>query len=157
MFSIHNMSLDAGVPSDNMDEPAVAGPDRIRLPSILNLSSERLTSDGIYLLENGHDMYMWVGRAVNHAILNMLFGLQTLEGADLSQLNILPANSEYSVRVDAILRALRSERSRYMQLHFIREGDGFAEAYFSRFLVEDRLQYLYKYIYNNKLFIIYIL
>lgn len=27
---------------------------------------------------------------------------------------------------------------RYMQLHFIREGDGYAEAYFARFLIEDR-------------------
>lgn len=27
---------------------------------------------------------------------------------------------------------------RYMQLHFIREGDGYAEAYFARYLIEDR-------------------
>jgi hypothetical protein len=25
-----------------------------------------------------------------------------------------------------------------MQLHFIREGDGYAEAYFARYLIEDR-------------------
>ena len=28
-----------------------------------------------------------------------------------------------------------------MQLHFIREGDGYAEAFFSRYLVEDRANF----------------
>ena len=30
---------------------------------------------------------------------------------------------------------------RYMQLHFIREGDGYAEAYFARYLIEDRANF----------------
>jgi len=30
---------------------------------------------------------------------------------------------------------------RYMHLHFIREGDGYAEAYFARYLVEDRANF----------------
>jgi len=140
MFSLHNMGIDVGVPTDNPDEPA-AGPDRIRLPAILNLSSERLTSDGIFLLENGHEMYMWIGRAVSPAILNTLFGVSSLEGMDMATVGVLPDNSEYSARVDAVLNSLRSERSRFMQLNFVREGDGYAEAYFSRFLVEDRANF----------------
>ena len=28
-----------------------------------------------------------------------------------------------------------------MHLHFIREGDGYAEAYFARYLVEDRANF----------------
>lgn len=28
-----------------------------------------------------------------------------------------------------------------MQLHFIREGDGYAEAFFARYLVEDRANF----------------
>ena len=37
--------------------------------------------------------------------------------------------------------ALRSERVRHMQLHFIREGDGYAEAYLARYLIEDRANF----------------
>lgn len=41
-----------------------------------------------------------------------------------------------------MLEALRADRpSRYMQLHFIREGDGYAEAFFARYLVEDRANF----------------
>lgn len=177
-----------------------SGPLHIRLPSILNLSYERLSSQAIVLLENGHDLFLWIGRAANPAIVSTLFGVQSLEGmaynhhlsrcrmvirilklllgwllfillcyeterpcsgrsvqvrsycwlhvtllmylflgiADPSKLCIMPENSDFSSRVQAIIDALRAERSRHLQLHFIREGDGFAEAYFARFLIEDR-------------------
>ena len=139
MFSIHDMSTDTGLPCDNADDDCpTAGPNQVRLPSILNLSYERLSSNGIFLLENGHDLFMWIGRAVNPAIISTLFGVPSLEGADMSALSILPTNSDFSTRVDAVIAALRQDRARYMQLHFIREGDGYAEAYFARYLIEDR-------------------
>eukprot|EP00981_Chlorochromonas_danica_P001118 scaffold247_cov172-Ochromonas_danica.AAC.33 len=142
MFSIHDMAMDAGLPSDNADDDAlVAGPLRVRLPQLVNLSYERLSSGGIVLLENGYDMFMWIGRGVNPAILSTLFGLPSLEGVDPTKLSIQPENSDFSSRVHAVIVALRAERSRHMQLHFIREGDGYAEAYFARYLVEDRANF----------------
>lgn len=138
MFSIHDMPLDAGTPVDNAEDIPTAGLARIRLPAILNLCHERLTSEGLFLLENGYDLFLWIGRNVSPAILDTLFGVSSLDGIDLSQLHIHPDNSDYSYRVNSIILALRSERSRYLQLHFIKEGDGYAEAFFSRFLVEDR-------------------
>jgi protein transport protein SEC24 len=140
MFSVHDMSLDAGTPSDNADDGVpTAGTKRVRLPAILNLSYERLNSEGIFLLENGYDMFLWVGRSVNPSVVNALFGVTTLDGLDTSTLRIFSESSDYSFRLDEIIQALRSEKSeRYMQLHIIREGDGYGEAYFSRFLVEDK-------------------
>jgi protein transport protein SEC24 len=140
MFSIHDMegTPEVGVPTDNSDEGALlAGPDNIRLPPILNLSHERTTSDGMYLMENGQDMFIWIGRSVNPALLNTLFGLDSLEGVDMAGCEI-QANSDFSTRVAAVIAALRSDRTRYMQLHYIKEGDGYAEAFFSRYLIEDR-------------------
>jgi protein transport protein SEC24 len=140
MFSIHDMSLDAGTPSDNADEGVpTAGPKQVRLPAILNLSYERLNSEGIFLLENGYEMFLWVGRSVNPSIINTLFGVTSLEGVDVSSLRIEAESSDFSYRLDEVVQALRSERpERYMQLHIIREGDGYGEAYFSRYLVEDK-------------------
>lgn len=142
MFSIHDMGNDIGLPSDNADDDVpTAGPLQVRLPAILNLSYERLSSSGIFLLENGHDLFMWIGRAVNPAIVSTLFGVQSLEGVDPSTLSILPDNSDFSSRVSAVIVALREERARYLHLHFIREGDGYAEAYFARYLIEDRANF----------------
>lgn len=82
MFSIHDMAMDAGLPSDNADDDVlIAGPLRVRLPTLLNLSYERLSSAGIFLLENSHDMFLWIGRGVNPAIISTLFGVPSLEGA----------------------------------------------------------------------------
>mmetsp|Transcript_6978 Transcript_6978/g.10358 ORF Transcript_6978/g.10358 Transcript_6978/m.10358 type:complete len:164 (+) Transcript_6978:67-558(+) len=140
------MGVEIGLPADNAgdegDDCPTAGPFRVRLPSILNLTYERLQSDGIFLMENGHDLFMWIGRAVNPAILSTLFNEKSLENVDMTTLSICAENSDFSSRVAAVVAALRSDRKgRYMQLHFIREGDGYAEAYFARFLIEDRANF----------------
>ena len=141
MFSVHDMAQDSGIPSDSAEDTLVAGPSRVRLPAILNLSHERLATDGIFLLETGHDLFLWIGRAVNPAILHTLFNVQSLEGVDMSTLVLHADNSDFSARVSAIVDALRSARVRYMQLHMIKEGDGYAEAYFARYLMEDRANF----------------
>lgn len=141
MFSLHTMIDEHGMPIENPeDESPSAGSYRIKLPEILNLSYERLTSDGIFLLENGYDLFIWIGRAVNPSILNSLVGCHSLEGVDMSIVRIQPDLSDYANRVNAVIEALREDRARYMQVHFIREGDGYAEAYFARFLIEDRYE-----------------
>lgn len=154
LFSLHDMSSEVGLPDELRDGEGVSdgddgdsgsgsgsstvGPLHLRLPSLLNLSHERLCSEGIYLLDNGLELLMWIGRGVNPAIIQTLFDVHSLDHVDLSTLSIKAENSDYSSRLSAILLALQCQRPRYQQLHFIREGDGYAEAYFSRFLVEDR-------------------
>lgn len=61
---------------------------------------------------------MWIGRAVNPAILNTLFGLNSLEGADMQTLRIIRENSDFSSRVDAVVTALRQDRARYVGMLF---------------------------------------
>lgn len=145
MFSIHDMAQDCGLPVDNnelLSDPSIqfAGPDHIKLPSILNLSHDRLDSSGLILLDNGHDMFMWIGRTVNPALLTSIFGLSTMEGVDMSALSILSESCDFAFRLDVIINALRSKRFRFMPLHFLKEGDGYADAFFSRYLVEDRYE-----------------
>ncbi len=69
----------------------------------MNLSYERLSSDGIFLMENGYDMFMWIGRAVNPAIIGTLTGFQSLDGVDMSRLMIIPENSDFSTRVQSVV------------------------------------------------------
>ena len=139
LFSLHDMPPEAGMPSDEVeDESQVVGPFKIRLPRILNLSHERFNTDGIYLLENGFDIFLWIGRAVPPNTLGSLFGVPTLDGVDLTMLDIKYENGEFASRVSAVIVGLRQNRCRYMQMRIIREGDGQAEAYLARYLVEDR-------------------
>jgi protein transport protein SEC24 len=140
LFSLHDMPPEAGLPADDgiEDESLVVGPFKIKLPYILNLSHERLSSEGVYLLENGFEMIMRVGRNTSSAILQSLFGIPSIDGVDLMSLELQVEGSDLGSRAKAVVVGLRADRARYLQLRIVREGDGHAEAYLARFLVEDR-------------------
>jgi protein transport protein SEC24 len=57
--------------------------------AIVNLSHERLSSDGLFLLENGCDLFLWIGRGVSTAILTTLFDTPSVEGLDPSLVRFL--------------------------------------------------------------------
>ena len=140
MFSIRDMADDVGMPCDNLDEDIkVAGPFNTILPTTCNLTSENLTADGVFLMETGSDLFLWIGSQANPMVMNNLFGVPSLAGMDMSTVQVLTDSCDWAARFNAVLVALREEQpQRYMHLHFIREGDGYAEAFFGRFLVEDR-------------------
>jgi protein transport protein SEC24 len=89
MFSIHDMDQNAGLPvggsPEDEDDIVTAGRDCLLLPTSVNLSIDNLTSDGIFLLDNGIDMNLWVGRSADPSLLEDLFGTSSLEGVDMSQ------------------------------------------------------------------------
>ena len=86
LFAIHDMDSTAGLPADpNSGKAKTAGRNNILLPKVANLSVERLTSNGIFLLDNGVDMYLWVGRSSDPAVTSALFGISSLENVDMSQ------------------------------------------------------------------------
>lgn len=143
LFRIDDMTADVGLASDNPDDPTpTAGPFRVRLPGTCSLTFKALliegVSNGIFLLENGVEMLFRIGRAVNPNMIMAIFGVPTLDGVDLSTLRIQADSCDFAFRLNAVIVALRAERGRHMQLKFIKESDGSAEAYFARYLVEDR-------------------
>ena len=125
----------------NDEDITTAGAERIRLPNVTNLSYERLSSEGAFLLEDGQALYLWVGKAVSSDFLMSAFSLESLEGIDCSQIMLLANPDDLSRRINAIVNALREDRPSFMQLHVCREGDGANEARFFWRLVEDRASF----------------
>lgn len=59
------------------------------IPSVADVThAGRLSSDGVFLLENGVELLLWVGREANPAIISSLFGVPSLEGQDPQMLAI---------------------------------------------------------------------
>lgn len=87
LFAIHDMDAQAGLPSVSDDDINTAGRNKIILPNSCNLSVERLSSEGVFLLDNGKDIFLWVGRAANPAILGSLFSVESLENVDPSRVS----------------------------------------------------------------------
>ena len=86
LYSIHDMDSQAGLPVNDddvgNDEIKTAGRNMVLLPKALNLTIDRLSSQGVYLLDNGSDSFIWVGRASDAATNNALFGVDSLDGVD---------------------------------------------------------------------------
>lgn len=54
------------------------------------LSSENLDQDGIFLLENGEDGFLYVGMQASPDIIHQLFGVQSAEEMVSGQVKISP-------------------------------------------------------------------
>ena len=148
MFSIHDMSGQAGM---SMSEPPtdgsiqVAGKGNVLLPQAVNLSIERLSSDGIYMVDNGVEMIMWVGRSADPAKVTSLFGVSSLEGVDMNQVMAQTTGDDFATRFGSIVSALREDLAdQYVispKMTIIREGDAHMEARFYWNLIEDRASF----------------
>jgi protein transport protein SEC24 len=114
------------------------------LPPALNLTAERLSTEGVYLLDSGCDLYLWCGRAAPQQLLMALFGVPSLDGVDLNNLTLQPQGNDYSHRVLAIVNTLRtysaaSVAGQQQKLRIVREGSrDVNEQRFHWFLVEDK-------------------
>ncbi|RYG52437.1 hypothetical protein EON67_01230, partial [archaeon] len=140
LYSLHDMDASAGMPEPGAAPlSALATQPAVVLPTVVNLTAERLTSDGIFLLDNGVEMYLWIGRACPPAALNALFGISSLDGLDLQSLHLPELANPFSERVNAIVRALREPHFQAQKLRFVREGAGdVAEMRFHWHMVEDK-------------------
>lgn len=146
MFALHEMDSSAGYPleggAEDVDPQTVAGRDRIQLPPIVNLSVDRLTSKGVFLLDNGIEMYIWVGSSADLNLIGSLFGVQSLEDVDPSLVEVQLTGDPTASRVGAIVSALYESKypngEATPKIYVVREGDAAAEARFYWFLVEDR-------------------
>lgn len=132
LMSLHNLPEHCGVQDEN---------GHVVLPSMLNLTKESLQQEGIYLLEDGEAILIWIGRSADPNILQSLFGNGNIDQLDTNAAEAIigTAGDPLSNRVSAILRQVRLERHvPYLQLHIIKGGDGQKEFRFFNSLIEDK-------------------
>lgn len=147
LFAIHEMGPDAGYPTeDEIDDPdRVAGRNRVLLPPASNLSIDSLSSEGVYLLDNGVEMYLWVGRNADINVVAALFGMHSIDDMDVNQLVVQKSGDPLASRFGAIVSALSEEdgqpESVDRKIIVTREGDVAAQGRFFWFLVEDRASF----------------
>jgi len=143
LFSLHDMQPSAGYPTDDTadtsPEDSIVGRNRVLLPSALPLTIDSLSSDGIYLVDNGIEFFLWVGREANSDFVNSMFGVPSLE--NIEPVLSLESGEEFSTRVGNIISALRDDSADpytvSSKITVVKEGDPHMEARFFWFMVED--------------------
>ncbi|XP_077998955.1 protein transport protein Sec24C-like [Glandiceps talaboti] len=119
------------IPLHDMD------PGSTELPAAVRCSVERLREDGVYLLENGVSMYMWIGLHVSADWVQNVFSVHSPAQIDIDAGKLLALDNPISIRVRNVIEQVREERQRYMKLTFVRQRDTL-EPWFKHFLCEDK-------------------
>ncbi|KAJ1453650.1 Sec23/Sec24 trunk domain-containing protein [Pelagophyceae sp. CCMP2097] len=134
LFALHALPGDAGFADGNGDANGNGAPG-IVLPPPCNLSAESLTSDGVFLLDNSLQLFVWLGAAVPQHLFDTLFYVQ-----QNGEIALKPADGDansLASRAQAIIAELRSQHAPHLHLEVVREGDPQRAAVFFRHLVED--------------------
>lgn len=131
-YSLHNMPQVAGT--------TVQG--HFMMPPAHNLSSEKLEVHGCYLLENGQDIYVWIGKQAVPQLCKDLLGANSIAEVKSGQVPMLPlTKSAISERVNNMIQHLQSERqvTYYPSIYIVKEdGDAMLRSRFLSLLIEDR-------------------
>ncbi|KAM9462483.1 protein transport protein Sec24C isoform 2-T2 [Clarias gariepinus] len=107
------------------------------LPMAVRNSEERLSKGGIYLLETGLNLFLWVGVNTQQELLQNIFGTPAFSQIDPNMTFLPILDNPYSKRLREIIETFRTQRSRYMKLVLVKQEDKL-ELIFKHFLVEDK-------------------
>ncbi|CAI9115465.1 OLC1v1016370C3 [Oldenlandia corymbosa var. corymbosa] len=86
------------------------------IPPTIPLSSEHVSDDGIYLLENGEDCLIYVGGSVDQDLLKQLLGITSLEEVP-SQFVLQQLDNPLSKKLNAVMNEIRRQRCSYLRYH----------------------------------------
>ncbi|KAI9363293.1 hypothetical protein BD770DRAFT_315322 [Pilaira anomala] len=138
LYSLHNMPADAGEISEN----------GVIFPPRLNLTAENLEVHGCYLLENGQNIYLWVGRNVVPQLCADLFDVKTYEGLKGGKITLPVLETPLNRKVNTLVGKLREMRrgNYYPTLYLVKEdGDPYLRLWFLAHLIEDRTDNIMSY------------
>ncbi|OZJ02336.1 hypothetical protein BZG36_04591 [Bifiguratus adelaidae] len=129
-YALHSISLEGSISEEG-----------IQLPPRLNLTSEKLEPHGCYLLDDGQDMLLWLGRGVVPQLCIDLLGVPTVEQVRTGRTILPELDNPFSQRVRGIVKKSRDMRrcNYYPILHVVKEeGDPALRMWFLSRLIEDR-------------------
>ncbi|KAK4521881.1 carbamoyl-phosphate synthase (glutamine-hydrolyzing) cpa2 [Mucor velutinosus] len=138
LYSLHNMPADAGEFSEN----------GVVFPPALNLTAENLEVHGCYLLENGQNIYLWVGRNVVPQLCADLFDVRSYEGLKGGKITLPTLGTPLNRKVNTLIGKLREMRrgNYYPTLYLVKEdGDPYLRLWFLAHLIEDRTDNIMSY------------
>lgn len=107
------------------------------LPVAIRTSEERLSKGDIYLLENGLNLFIWIGANVQQALIQNLFGVASFSLIDCNMSTLPVLDNPISNKMHAIITMFRAQRPRYMKLLIVKQDDKL-EMFFKHLLVEDK-------------------
>ncbi|KAG8720549.1 COPII subunit [Ceratobasidium sp. 394] len=130
-YSLHNMPAECGT----------VGEHGIIMPPCLPLTSERLERHGLFLIEDGQNMFLWVGRDAVPQLVMDVFDLPNYEALRGGKQTLPTLENEFSERLNAVIAKARVLRRGpyWPHLYVVKEdGEPALRMWALSMLVQDR-------------------
>uniref|UniRef100_F6Y1V8 SEC24 homolog A, COPII coat complex component n=1 Tax=Monodelphis domestica TaxID=13616 RepID=F6Y1V8_MONDO len=126
---------------DNLsDEGALNINDKtIPQPPILQLSVEKLSRDGAFLMDAGTVMMLWVGKNCGQNFLSQVLGVPNYASLPLNMTHLPDLDTAESTRLGGFISWLREHRPFFPILYIIRDESPM-KSIFLQYMVEDRTE-----------------
>ncbi len=137
-FSLHNMPTDAGT----------IGEHGVILPPALNLTSEKLERHGLYIMEDGQNIFLWVGHEAVPRLVQDVFDLPSYQELTGGKSTLPVLDNPFSQRVNAIIGKIRELRRGVYRPHlYIVKSDAepALRSWALSLLIEDRMDNMSSY------------
>ncbi|XP_066931581.1 protein transport protein Sec24A-like isoform X1 [Clytia hemisphaerica] len=108
-------------------------------PSILSASAERLSRQGIYLMDNGRQLLFFVGRNVSDEFIQQLFNIRTFNELPERMYQIPELNNDFNKETRKFLDKIRKDKTFHSPLQIIREDTKHRVTFLNN-LIEDRTE-----------------
>lgn len=77
----------------------VNGPETDGLPSPVRCTADKLRDDGVYVLDNGIHMFLWIGLSVSPEWIHGVFGTNSAAQIDIDRTKLVELDNPYSQEV----------------------------------------------------------
>ncbi|KAF9485109.1 CPII coat sec24 protein [Pholiota conissans] len=137
-YSLHNMPPEAGT----------IGEHGVILPPALPLTSERLERHGLFLIEDGQTIFLWVGRDAVPQLVQDVFDLPSYDVLRGGKTTMRTLENPFSQRINAIIQKIRELRRGvyYPHLYIVKEdGEPPLRLWALSMLIQDRADMLPSY------------
>ncbi|XP_064422900.1 protein transport protein Sec24A isoform X2 [Latimeria chalumnae] len=122
------------------DEGAMnIGDKTIPQPPLLQLSVEKLSKDGAFLMDAGSVMFLWIGRNCEQTFLSQVLGVPSYAAIPQNMTQLPELDTAESSRMRAFISWLREQRPFFPLLHVIRDESPL-KASFLQNMIEDRTE-----------------
>ena len=98
---------------------------------------ERLKDNGLYLIENGLVMYLWLGANVDPSTIQNLFGIAAAQQLNVEKCKLLELDTPVSTNLRSIINLINEQRKLHLRFIVVRQRDNL-EIFFKNMLVEDK-------------------
>jgi len=108
------------------------------LPNPVRCTIEKINENGVYLLDNGIYLFLYVGLAADPNFVQEVFGVATAAQINIDMPQLEERENPLSKKVRKVVEIVRGERTRqYMRLVIVRQRDKL-DILFRHYLCEDR-------------------